>query len=442
MNYESRLENVTILGAAGKMGSGIVLLTALEMADLKIKNTNLNFVLNALDLSQDSLNGLMIYLKTQVAKIAEKKIDSIKQLFPIEEQEQTIIERYVEQVMKIVNPTTNFEVSYNSKIIFEAASENPELKVKLFSQINENNKNKPWFLTNTSSIPIHILNKEAKLEGRIIGCHFYNPPAIQKLVEVIATKETIDELENFTIEFAKKLKKIVVSSNDIAGFIGNGHFLRDVIYASNEVERLMKEEKMNYNEAIYCLNKISQEYLVRPMGIFQLCDYVGIDVCQYILKVMSNNITDENLNSQLLDKFIESSIKGGQNADGSQKDGIMKYEKGKIISIFNLSENKYIDLSDFKEKCDKYLGSLPQTLAIWKQVVASAEKEEILKNHFSEIKNLNTKGSLMALNYGKKAVEIGKKLVENKVANSEKDVNTVMLTGFFHAYGPINEYFN
>ena len=66
---------------------------------------------------------------------------------------------------------------------------------------------------------------------------------------------------------------MVVPSNDVAGFIGNGHFMRDILYATREVEKLQKE--FGFVEAIYAMNRISQDYLIRPMGIFQLIDYVG-----------------------------------------------------------------------------------------------------------------------------------------------------------------------
>ena len=75
MKYDERLQQVSVLGAAGKMGSGILLLTAVEMADLSLKpeNKNKTFVLNAIDLSDEGLAGLMDYLRAQVLKIAEKK---------------------------------------------------------------------------------------------------------------------------------------------------------------------------------------------------------------------------------------------------------------------------------------------------------------------------------------------------------------------------------
>ncbi len=74
--------------------------------------------------------------------------------------------------------------------MFEAVSENPDLKVKILSQIDQNNPNKPWFFTNTSSVPISLIDERANLEGRVLGFHFYNPPAVQRLVELITTNNT------------------------------------------------------------------------------------------------------------------------------------------------------------------------------------------------------------------------------------------------------------
>jgi len=104
------------------------------------------------------------------------------------------------------------------------------------------------------------------------------------LVELIPAKTTKQELVDFAMQYAKNLRKTIVPSNDVAGFIGNGHFMRDALFAFSEVERLSKE--MDFVEAVYMINKVSQEYLIRPMGIFQLLDYVGLDVCQYIMSVI------------------------------------------------------------------------------------------------------------------------------------------------------------
>ncbi len=442
MTYEERLQHVSVLGAAGKMGSGILLLTAVEMADLSLKpvNKGKTFVLNAIDVSDEALSGVMRYLKAQILKIAEKKVIGLRAIYAdrrdlVDNDE--IIAQYIFDVMNVVRPTTRLEAAYDSNMIFEAIKEDSALKVKIFSQISQNNPKQPWFFTNTSSIPITVLDEGAGLGGRIIGFHFYNPPAIQKLVEVIRSKHTLDEVNEFALAYAKALRKVVVPANDIAGFIGNGHFMRDILYAVEEVHKLLND--MSVTEAIYAVNKISQDYLVRPMGIFQLIDYVGVDVCSFIMFVMNPFTKDEEIHSPLLDKLLGMGVKGGQYSDGSQKDGILKYEKGKIVAVYDPLNQAYVPVSQFQSKVDEKLGTMPAAPA-WKTVVGNKAKDDLLKPYFARLTTASSLGAGIARDYVKKSKEIGKHLVSSGVAFNDADVNTVLLTGFFHAYGPINEY--
>ena len=442
MTYEERLQHVSVLGAAGKMGSGILLLTAVEMADLSLKPENKGkaFVLNAIDVSDEALAGLMKYLRAQVLKMAEKKTIQLRKVYADRRdliENYHIIDQYIFDVISIVRPSTRLEAAYDSRMIFEAIKEDPALKVSIFSKISANNPNQPWFFTNTSSIPITELDEGAKLGGRIIGFHFYNPPAVQKLVEVIKAKGTLKEVEEFALAYAKSLRKVVVPANDKAGFIGNGHFMRDILHATSEVETLGRE--MSFVEAVYAVNRISQESLIRPMGIFQLIDYVGVDVCSYIMSVMNPYLKDEDLHSPLLDKMLAAGVKGGQFSDGSQKDGILKYEKGKPVAIYDPEKKAYVPIADFQVRIDEKLGILPAAPA-WKTVVGNKAKEEVLTKYFGELKGAASPGAELARNYARKSCEIGKKLVSSGVALNDNDVNTVLLTGFFHAYGPINDY--
>jgi 3-hydroxyacyl-CoA dehydrogenase len=442
MSYEERLQNVSVLGAAGKMGSGILLLTAIEMADLSLKpeNKGKKFVINAIDVSDEALSGLMKYLRAQALKAAEKKIVALRSVYkdnPALIENSEIIDQYVFDVLSVVKPSTRLESALDSLLIFEAIKEDPDLKVKIFAYIRDNNPNQPWFFTNTSSIPIGELDEKAKLGGRIIGFHFYNPPAVQKLVEVIHAKNTLKEVGEFALAYAKSLRKVVVPSNDVAGFIGNGHFMRDILHATREVEKL--RDQFSLTEAVYAINKISHEYLIRPMGIFQLIDYVGVDVCSYILSVMQSYRKDEDLHCPLLDRMLAQNIKGGQYADGSQKDGILKYEKGKVTGIYDPDKKEYVPVSGLQGRVDEKLAPMPPVQP-WKNVVNNPGKEDLLKAYFSEIKNTKSPGAELTKAYGLRSREIGIQLVSDKVAFSEKDVNTVLLTGFFHAYGPVNDY--
>jgi 3-hydroxyacyl-CoA dehydrogenase len=310
--------------------------------------------------------------------------------------------------------------------------------VKIFSQILENNKKDPWFLTNTSSVPISELDTRAGLKGKILGFHFYNPPAVQKLVELITTKNTNSELSEFSKTYAKNLKKKLVPSNDFAGFIGNGHFMRDLLFGIRMAEKLSNE--MSFVESVYAVNRVSQDFLIRPMGIFQLMDYVGVDVCQKILQVMKSRLKDESLHSSLIDSLINKGVRGGQNSDGSQKPGILRYEKGKPVAVYNPEKETYVLLESFRASVDDKLGKLPSSHKHWKDVVSHKQKDQLLKNHFNELKGSGSLGSRLSSEYHLNSKNIGLDLVRNGIADTEDNVNTVMLTGFFHAYGPINGY--
>jgi 3-hydroxyacyl-CoA dehydrogenase len=443
MTYTTRLSNVSVIGAAGKMGSGILLLMAKELFDLsrKPENEKKKFSLNAIDISQDALNGVLKYIEKQCLKTAERKPDTIKPYFRGETiRDDQLPELYARRVLDLIEVSTDLTKAYNATVVFEAASEDKDLKIKLLRQIHENSQAPPWFLTNTSSIPISYIDEHAGLEGRIIGFHFYNPPAVQKLVELIATDHTREELVELAQMLAQRLGKVIVPANDIAGFIGNGHFMRDALYGFSEARRL--EDELGFVKAVYAINQVSQKFLVRPMGIFQLCDYVGLDVVQFIMKVMNPYMEGEDLHSKLLDDMVDRGVKGGQNPDGSQKDGFLRYEAGKVTGVYNFYTGTYTDLDEIKSEVDAFLGTLPDSFKPWKDTIQSQEKEKDLERYFGDLKKQDTKGAELAMKYGSHSKHIGLHLVETGVSDNEDNVNKVLLTGFYHAYGPVNAFFD
>jgi 3-hydroxyacyl-CoA dehydrogenase len=232
----------------------------------------------------------------------------------------------------------------------------------------------------------------------------------------------------------------LVPSNDKAGFIGNGHFMRDILFSLKQAESLF--DKMSFAEAIYAVNRISQDYMIRPMGIFQLMDYVGQDVCQKIMIVMRPRLNEDSLHSDLIDELNSLEVKGGQNSDGSQKAGILFYEKGQPTAVYDPKKKDYVKIVDFKEKIDNMLGALPALYKPWKAVIGNKAKDQVLSDYFNELKGMDTLGSQLTKDYVINSKNIGLKLVSDGVTEKEDNVNTVMLMGFFHAYGPINNYFN
>jgi len=239
------------------------------------------FRLEAIDLDPEALRGLQEYVHSQALKAAEKKrrgpaggVCRPRELVDNSE----IIEDFVRRVDSVVWPSTDLAAARGAHVVFEAIVEKVPVKVDVLKKLNEICDPDAFFFTNTSSVPIGLLDREVGLGGRILGVHFYNPPPVQKLVEVIRAEGTRDDVAAAAQDLGKRLRKTLIPSADVAGFIGNGHFIRDGLHALAEADRLA--DKYDWPSAVWMVNRVSQEWLLRPMGIFQLIDYVGIDVFQ------------------------------------------------------------------------------------------------------------------------------------------------------------------
>ncbi len=443
MNYDEKMIRSAVLGAAGKMGSGITLLLASEITDIALKPENKDkvFKLYALDISDTALKGLQAYLKAQLLRIAEKKTVGLREAYKdradlIENKD--IINQYVDDAMSLIRFSTCTESAYDAKLIFEAAVEEVDLKVELLKQIDRHSSETPWYLTNTSSIPITELNEQCKLDGRIVGFHFYNPPAVQRILEFVAPEGTSPELVEFALQLARKMKKVVVQANDFAGFIGNGYLMRDILHGIAEASKLAGD--IGFAKAVYAINKLTNEFLLRPMGIFQLMDYVGIDVCQKIMKVMSERLQKPELHSTFIDTLINQGINGGQYSDGSQKPGVFEYEKGRIRAVYDTEKKAYIPVEQIQGEADAFLGPLPENHRPWKTIIRNPDKNVLLDKYFMEMRKMENNGAKLACDYLDHTKTIGLGLVKDGIAQNNEDVNTVMITGFYHAYGIISEY--
>ncbi|MBU1098807.1 MAG: 3-hydroxyacyl-CoA dehydrogenase family protein [Bacteroidetes bacterium] len=433
-------KKIAVLGSAGKMGSGITLLAALDLADRIADSAQTDLKLYALDVSEESLDGLKKYVAAQSRKLGEKRLEVLRTRYHenIQLSDEELIEKYVQDVLSNLVTTTSIEDLKNVELIFEAVNENMDLKTRLIKTISGNCEAPPFIFTNTSSIPIKELEESTGLSGRVLGFHFYNPPAIQKLVELITTDSTSNEIIEYANTLAKRMRKIIVPSNDIAGFIGNGHFMRDLLYAFKELKKL--QGGLSFAEGVYLIDFVTKRLLVRPMGIFQLADYVGLDVCKNILSVMDSRIHGEVLSDDLIVELFGKGVVGGQNSDGSQKKGIFNYEKNKISEVFEISSGDYVPISKIEGQVLSRLGTLPTIIPEWKDTIRSEEKERILSEYFTEMANLDSFGARFTMDYLRKSKDIGENLVSSGVTNYSENVNNVLLLGFYHAYGAINNY--
>lgn len=446
MNLDEALTEVAVLGAAGKMGSGISLLLLQEMARLEARSTGKlgsgKYRLLLIDANSGGLDELRKYLKTQIQKYAEKNIVALRKEFSNNKSlisNEEIIEYFVAGTLDLIHLRTMPEEAKNAKLIFEAIVEDVDIKAKVFNAISSTSTKKPYFFTNTSSIPISVLNEKAGLNGNIIGYHFYNPPAIQKLLEIIPLERGDHALFNIAKELAARLEKTVVVSRDVPGFIGNGYFLREINFACSVVARLA--EKHPLYEATYMVNKVTQEYLLRPMGIFQLLDYVGLDVGQKIGKIMDKYLSEDFFNDDLIGAMLKEGITGGQFPDGSQKNGFFQYTKHQISGIYVFDEKRYkpMDEGSWKSECDKALGPMPPNLPTWKGLQKDPKKDEKIKAYFESLAKENTLGAELAKEFISHLFEIAQGLVDDGVAEDLSDVEKVLVNGFFHLYGPNKE---
>jgi len=441
MDLNTRLRQVAVVGAAGKMGSGIALLLALELAYRALETPDDTFILNLIDMNDAGLQSLVRYLRDQAAKDGERQINRLRTLFRDRADlvdNQDLVQEFVFEVLLRVRTGRTLALAGESHLVFEAAFETEEVKHAIYKDLAARCGPGTYFLTNTSSIPLQSLSEACGIPGRLIGFHFYNPPAVQKLVELIQPRTCQPELAALAGELARILRKKTIPDNDIAGFIGNGHFIRDGLYAISEVERLAPEH--GFVPALHMVDRVSRDFLLRPMGIFQLIDYVGIDVFQLINQVMARYL-GAHLRSPLLDRYLALGVKGGQTSGGGQKPGFLDYQKGRPAAVYDPDAKAYLAMdADWARLADARLGPVPDPTLSWKALSRDPDPTPKLTAWFRTLQDQDSLGADLARRHFRASRETGLGLVRQGVANSPEDVNEVLKLGFFHLYGPITDY--
>ncbi|MBW8887609.1 MAG: 3-hydroxyacyl-CoA dehydrogenase family protein [Fibrobacteres bacterium] len=458
MDWRERLKSVAVIGAGGKMGSGIAWVALKAMADLDALSHGSpgsgEYELVLIDADRKAFGRLREYLRGQLLKNAEKNISELRAWAKdraelIENGE--IIEAYVDGALAMARWGTEVAEAASARIVFEAVFEDAALKRELYAGLKSRCSPETIFLTNTSSIPISQLDESAGLDGRLLGFHFYNPPAIQKLVELIPGKRTRPEAIALGKDLGKAFGKTIVASKDVAGFIGNGHFIRELLFALEKYRELRKE--WSEPEAWYLLNRTTQDFLVRPMGIVQLMDYVGLDVFQMIAKVMREHLPAKGNGGSIfadatLDALLAAGIKGGQRGSGEQKDGLLRYERNKpagVLADALASEgNRYVSLTQPGRfaKADAWLGeppspaSPPAARISWSHLSKDPGKAAKLSAYFGVLKKAPGNGARLAREFLDHSRIVAEDLVRDGVAASLDDVGQVLKLGFFHLYGP------
>ena len=168
------------------------------------------------------------------------------------------------------------------ELVIEAATENPEIKFKLFRDLDAMCPEGVILASNTSSISLTKIGANTKRSDKVIGMHFMNPVPVMKLVEVIRGYNTSDEVTKTIMELSRKLGKVPVEVNDYPGFVANRilmPMINEAIYALFEGVGGVEE-----------IDTVMKLGMAHPMGPLQLADFIGLDVCLYILRVLHNGL--------------------------------------------------------------------------------------------------------------------------------------------------------
>jgi 3-hydroxyacyl-CoA dehydrogenase len=470
LDWQEAIKASAVLGAGGKMGSGIAWVVLQAMADLDAQAHGApgsgRYELVLIDGDRSAFPRLREYLSGQLRKSAEKNVSGLRQWAkdrPELVENGEIIEAYVDGALSMARFGTEAAEASGSKLVFEAVYEDLELKRGLYAALKARCPRDAVFLTNTSSIPISLLDESAGLDGRILGFHFYNPPAVQKLVELISGRRTRPEVVALGRDLGKAFGKTIVPAQDVAGFIGNGHFIRELLFALGKYRALRRE--WSGPEAWYILNRATQDFLIRPMGIVQLMDYVGLDVFDMIAKVMRAHLPQGGsaFADETLDALLAAGVRGGQRGSGEQKDGILRYERNKPVGILSEAgvsaagkgaggapgtegagraqgpgSAGYLSLAEPGRfaQADAWLGTLPPGHSPWAKLAKDPAKSAKLKAYFAALSKADGNGARLAREFLDQSKAVAQGLVRDRVAASLDDVGQVLKLGFFHLYGP------
>ena len=250
------MKNIAVIGA-GTMGNGIAHVFAMR-----------GYKVHLVDIQQDALSRAMQTIGKNLDRmVAKEKISS-------EQKEESLA-----RIKTFSNPEEGVR---EADLVVEAVTENIDLKLRIFEDLDQYAPAEAILATNTSSISITRIASVTKRPGQVIGMHFMNPVPVMKLVEVIRGYETTDQVTADVMELSRNLGKVPVEVNDYPGFVAN----RILMPMINEAIQSLHEGVAGV-EAIDTVMKLG---MAHPMGPLLLADFIGLDVCLSILRVLHDGL--------------------------------------------------------------------------------------------------------------------------------------------------------
>ncbi len=248
------MKNIAVIGS-GTMGNGIAHAFA-----------QTGFAVSLIDLSEDALKKAMATIQKNMGRQVEKG---------------TLTLEAQKKAFNNISTTTFLKEGIReSDLVIEAATENVDLKLKIFREMDENTRPGTILASNTSSISITKIAAATKSPENVIGMHFMNPVPVMKLVEVIRGYGTSDTVTKTIMDLSRALGKIPVEVNDYPGFVAN----RLLMPMINEAVYALYEHVAGVEE----IDTVMKLGMAHPMGPLQLADFIGLDTCLSILHVLHN----------------------------------------------------------------------------------------------------------------------------------------------------------
>jgi 3-hydroxybutyryl-CoA dehydrogenase len=248
------MKNIAVIGA-GTMGNGI--------AHVFAQN---NYSVKLFDISATALEKAIATIGKNLDRMVAKQV---------------ITEEIKVQTLANISTHTSYEGNLDDcDLIVEAATENIDLKLKIFRDLDKFSNDNAILATNTSSISITKIASVTGKPAQVIGMHFMNPVPVMKLVEVINGYATDSKVTELIMDLSKKIGKIPVEVNDYPGFVAN----RILMPMINEAIYTLYEGVAGVEE----IDTVMKLGMAHPMGPLQLADFIGLDVCLAILKVLND----------------------------------------------------------------------------------------------------------------------------------------------------------
>ncbi|MBB2144736.1 3-hydroxybutyryl-CoA dehydrogenase [Pedobacter sp. LMG 31464] len=295
------MKNITVIGS-GTMGNGIAHTFA-----------QFGYQVNLVDINIDALGRAI----ATITKNLERQITK-----------GTLTEEEKNTTLANITTITDLQAGVeNADLIVEAATENIELKLKIFKDLDQFAKPEAILASNTSSISITQIASVTNRGDKVIGMHFMNPVPVMKLVEVIRGYATSDETTHQVMELSKKLDKTPVEVNDYPGFVAN----RILMPMINEAIYTLFEGVAGVNE----IDTVMKLGMAHPMGPLQLADFIGLDVCLAILNVLHQGFGNPKYAPcPLLVNMVMAGKKGVKSGEGfyDYSNGV---KEAKVATKFN-----------------------------------------------------------------------------------------------------------